>query len=99
MEALFAEVSEQTKEKKHISSNEFASGWVENRELFTCASWAKWNVARDLDISVLLDVQEGVKWWDGEISVSEGKEIWDRVLPAWSSWITAIVALLYVFHA
>lgn len=42
---------------------------VENRGLFTCASWAKWRigVARDLDISVLLDVQEGIKWWDGEI--------------------------------
>lgn len=74
---------------------------VENRGLFTCASWAKWRigVARDLDISVLLDVQEGIKWWDGEISTSEEKEIWDRVLPAWSSWIIAIVALLHVFHA
>lgn len=38
-------------------------------------------VARDLDISVSLDVQEVIKWWDGE-SVSKGKEIWDGALPA-----------------
>lgn len=73
LKMLFAEVPGRTKERKHSSYNELTGGWMENRGLLTCAPWAKWRrgMARDLDISVLLDVQEAIRWWDGVISVSE----------------------------